>query len=48
MRAAREIRRWISKMRKRYGKKNGVIPVGILDNHLMERKAATSHKKRNH
>lgn len=31
MRASKEYRRWINKMRKRFGKKNGVIYSGLLD-----------------
>jgi hypothetical protein len=38
MKASREFKRWIATMRRKCGKKNGVITSGLLDNPKMERK----------
>lgn len=31
MKASKEIKKWLSKLRKRHGKQNGVIGIGCLD-----------------
>lgn len=45
MRAPKEVRRWLNRMRRRFGKRNGVIYAGFLDNPIMERKLAKSAKQ---
>lgn len=44
MKGAREYRDWIKRLRMRYGKKNGGICIGLLDNPWMERKHATNKR----
>lgn len=46
MRASREYRKWVNRLRRRLGKTNGVIPGFAFDYPRMERLMATSHKKR--
>lgn len=44
MQANREYRNWINRMRKRYGKKNGVLSSSHLDDPEMEKKWIKSKK----
>lgn len=44
MKASKEHRRWVDGLRRRYGKKNGCIPVWAWDNPSMERKLSNSKK----
>ena len=44
MKAPREIKRWMAKLRRRYGKKNGVIQCGLLDH--LDYKWATDKRER--
>lgn len=46
MRCPREIRRWIDRMRRAIGRRNGVVPGWAFDNPEMERKLAKSRKQR--
>lgn len=46
MRGPREIRRWIDRLRRRYGRKNGVVSAGVFDSPEHERKLAKSFKQR--
>lgn len=46
MRAAKEIRKWVNRMRSKLGRGNGVVPGYAFDNPEMERKSATSWKRR--
>lgn len=46
MHASREIRRWTNALRKRLGKRNGVVDGALFDNPEMERKAAKDQKRR--
>ena len=38
MRASKEIRSWINRLRSKHARKNGVIPVAHFDNPKMEAK----------
>jgi hypothetical protein len=42
MKASQEIKRWKNRMRKYYGKPNGVVKSRFLENPHMERKAASA------
>jgi hypothetical protein len=44
MKASKEIRKWVNWMRKKYGKKNGVIRGFYFDQPDMERKDVKSKK----
>lgn len=44
MHAPREIRRWLNRMRRRYGKPNGVVRSGNLDYPKNQIKGATSKR----
>lgn len=44
MKAPKEIRRYMNKMRKNFGKKNGVIPKAVLDHPEIEHKWVNSKK----
>lgn len=44
MKAPREYRNWLNRMRRKHGKTNGVISGGLLDNPWMESKLATSKR----
>lgn len=45
MKASREVRRWINRLRKWAGRKNGVVYGGLFDDYRMERKQAKSDKQ---
>lgn len=49
MKAPREIKRWINRLRKKYGKKNGVVSSALFDSPEYEIKLDKSKKnyKRN-
>jgi hypothetical protein len=44
MKGPKEIKNWLNKLRKHYGKKNGVINGWFLDSPRMENKADNSKK----
>lgn len=44
MKAPKEVRRKMNKLRRKYGKGNGVIPAALLDIPELERKAANSKR----
>ena len=44
MKAPREIKRWMARLRRRYAKKNGVIPCSLLDH--LDYKWATAKKRK--
>lgn len=46
MKGPREIKRWVNRLRRRYGKGNGVVSVGAFDSPEHERKLAKSFKQR--
>jgi hypothetical protein len=46
MRVAKEVRRWVNRLRKRHAGANGVVPGYAFDNPAMERKQATSNQRR--
>lgn len=37
MKATREVRQWVNRVRRRVGKKNGVVPGGYFDDPKMDR-----------
>lgn len=45
---AKEFKIWFNNLRRRDGKKNGVIKTFLLDNPNMERKLANSKKLKKH
>lgn len=45
MQGPREIRRWVNRLRKRFGKKNGVVSCALFDMPDYEIKAETSKRK---
>lgn len=46
MRAPREIKRWVNRLRRRFGKANGVVSAALFDSPEHERKWAKSTKQR--
>jgi hypothetical protein len=46
MRASREYRRWVNRLRKRRGRRNGTVYSGLFDHPEMERKFANATKQR--
>lgn len=46
MRGPKEIRRWINRLRSRFGRKNGVVSGALFDSPEHERKLAKSFKQR--
>lgn len=44
MKASREIRNWVSRLRRRFAGRNGVIPGFAFDNPDMKRKRANSKR----
>jgi hypothetical protein len=46
MKAPKEIRRWANELRKRYGRRNGVVYRGLWDDPGMEVKWANSKRSR--
>jgi len=46
MKGPKEYKRWMNRMRKKYGKKNGVIPGALLDMPKYENLVNTSKKNK--
>lgn len=44
MHCSKEFRDWTNKMRKKYAKKNGVIPLMYFDDYIMEKEWNSSKK----
>lgn len=44
MKAIKEVRKWINRMREKYGRKNGNFSSFIWDNPYLERKQATNKR----
>lgn len=46
MRAPREYRRWVDRLKRKYAKPSGTLPSFAFDSPRMERKRANSDKRR--